>query len=116
MKASGRRVKGKRLEKKFAQMLREFGLDKKAQRRAFSGAISMVRGRGDILTSLPYSFECKNQERLDFWGNWEQAESQATMAKPPIVVYSCNFRPIMVYMKAETLLNILKENMELTKK
>lgn len=116
MKAQGKRIKGKRLEAKFAEMIRHCGLDDKAQRRAFSGAVTMVRGRGDIYTSLPYSFECKNQERLDFWGNWEQAESQATVQKPPVVVYSCNYRPIMVYMKADTFLDILKENKELYEK
>jgi hypothetical protein len=109
MKAAGKRIKGKRLEKKFAQLIRQYGLDDKAQRRAFSGAVSMVRGRGDILTKLPFSFECKLQEKIKIWEWWEQAESQATMAKPPVLVYSSNFRPIMITMKAETFLDILKE-------
>lgn len=113
MKASQKRIKGKRLEAKFAQMIRQYGLDDKAQRRAFSGAVAMVRGRADILTKLPYSFECKNAETLKFWKFWEQAESEATMAKPPVLVYSANFRPVMVILKAETFLNILKENKEL---
>jgi hypothetical protein len=109
MKASGLRKKGSRLERKFAKMIREYGLDSKAQRRPYSGGVWGVKGRGDMITKLPFSFECKNQETLNFWKFWEQAESESTIAKPPVVVYSCNYRPIMVYMKAETFLNILKE-------
>jgi hypothetical protein len=69
----------------------------------------MVRGRGDILTKLPYSFECKNQETFKLWEFWEQTEAQATMAKPPVLIYSCNFRPMMCIVKVETFLDILKE-------
>lgn len=90
-------------------MIRRSGLDDKAQRRAFSGAISMVRGRADILTKLPFSFEAKNQEKLKLWEFWEQAEAESTMAKPPVLVYSANYRPIMCVLKAETFLDILKE-------
>jgi hypothetical protein len=115
MKAYGKRIKGKRLEKKFAQLIRDFGLDDKAQRRAFSGAISMVRGRADVLTKLPFSFECKNQEKVRLWEWWEQAESEATMSKPPVLVIGGNYRPIMCAMKAETFLDILKELKEYKK-
>lgn len=109
MKASGHRQKGSRLERKFAQMIREYGLDKRAQRRPFSGGVWGVKGRADVITKLPFSFECKNAEALAFWKFWEQAEAESTMAKPPVLVYSCNYRPIMVIMKAETFLNVLKE-------
>jgi Holliday junction resolvase len=115
MKAAGSRQKGSRLERKFAELIRRYGLDPKAQRRAFSGGVSMVRGYGDILTKLPFSFECKSQETMKFWQWWEQAEAQSSMAKPPVLVHSCNFRPIMVSMKAETFLDLLKEKEELKK-
>jgi hypothetical protein len=110
MKAAGRRIKGKRLELKWAELIRESGLDKSARRRPLSGASKLVKGHADIISKLPYSFECKNQEGLmQFWHWWEQAESQGSWNRPPVVVFTSNFYPIMVAMKGEDFLNILKE-------
>lgn len=111
--STGKRQKGSRLERKFAQLLRQYGLDDNAQRRPMSGALKMVAGYGDIYTKLPFEFECKHQETMKFWDWWEQAESQQTMQKPAVLVHTANFRPIMVSMKAETFLNLLKELKEL---
>ena len=109
MKASFKRRKGGNLEREFAKLIRRYKLDSDAQRRPMSGALKMVSGYGDIYTKLPFAFECKWQERMDFWGWWEQAESQQTMQKPAVLVHKANDRPIMVSMKAETFLNLLKE-------
>ena|SRR3990167_7170006 len=110
MKAAGRRIKGKRLELKWAEMIRESGLDKSARRRPLSGAEKMMKGYGDIISKLPFSFECKNQEGMkQFWHWWEQAESQGSMNRPPIVVFTSNFYPVMVALKGEIFLDLLKE-------
>lgn len=111
MKATGKRQKGSRLERKFAQLIRFYGLDDTAQRRPLSGACKMVSGSADIYTKLPYSFECKHQEKMKFWDWWEQAEAEGSMAKPPVLVHTANYRPIMVSMKAETFLSLLKETL-----
>ena len=110
MKPAGRRQKGKRLELKWASLIRETGLDKNARRRPLSGAEKMIKGRGDIITTLPFSFECKNQEvNAVFWKWWEQAESQGSMNFPPALVFTSNHRPIMVAMKSDVFLNLLQE-------
>ena len=110
MKYAGRRTKGKRLEFKWAELIRESGLDKSARRRPLSGAERMVKGYGDIITTLPFSFECKNQEGMKkFWDWWQQAEGQGSINRPPAVVFSANFRPIIVEIKGETFLDILQE-------
>jgi len=113
MKPAGKREKGRRLELRFAKLLRRSGLDKGARRRPFSGGVWGVMGRGDIITRLPFSFECKNTERLSLWKFWEQAEEQASPSRPPVLIYSSNYRPIMAIMKADTFLEILKEIKEL---
>lgn len=101
--------KGSAFERRVAKEIRRSGLDKNARRRPLSGAEKMVRGYSDLITKLPYAFELKKQERMNFWSWWEQAESQGTMSRPPVLVHSANHRPIMVSMKISTFLNILKE-------
>ena len=100
----GRREKGRRLELKFAAMLRQFGLDKNASRMPLSG--SSWAFRSDIKTSLPYRFECKNQERLNLWDWWDQCYADRGY-KTPVLVFSSNNRPIMVTLKADDFLAIL---------
>lgn len=107
MKATGKRQKGGRLERKFAQMIRETGLDDKASRMPLSGASWALPT--DIHTTLPFSFECKNQERMNFWDWWEQAKSQERPMRPAVLVHSSNFRPIMVSLEAKVFLDLLKE-------
>jgi len=108
MKAAGKRQKGGRLERVISKMIRESGLDPQAKRSFQSGA--HWSWKSDIYTSLPFSIESKNQERISkFWEWWEQAESQASAMKPPVLVHSANFRPVMVSMKFETFLDVLVE-------
>ena len=105
MKAAGKRHKGKRLELKFAKMLR--AIDSTAKRMVLSGADWAFRG--DINTKLPYHFECKNQEKVRVWEWWDQCEQDCSMHKTPVLVFSGNYRPIMVTLKADDFIAILKE-------
>ena len=114
MKAQGKRQKGSRLERKVAELIRRFDLDKNAKRMVLSGGDWAFRG--DINTILPFTFECKSQEKMKFWEWWQQAEDQAKPMKPPVLVHSSNYRPIIVSMKIETFLDILKEQVEVLKK
>lgn len=107
MKAQGKRRKGKRLEHKFAQLIRQKGLDPNAKRMVLSGADWAFNS--DIFTTLPFKFECKNQENIRIWKWWEQTKAQETMQKPGILVFTSNHRPIMVAMDADTFLNVLAE-------
>lgn len=104
MKASGKRLKGKRLELAFSKLLRK--IDKKAKRMPLSGADWAFRG--DIYTQLPFHFECKNQEKIRIWEWWEQCEADCHM-KTPVLVYTSNNRPIMITMRADDFIAILEE-------
>ena len=107
MKARGKKQKGSRLERQFARLIRTSGADKGAKRMPLSGAFEGLKS--DIFTTLPYSFECKNQERIQLWKWWEQTTEQAHYAKAPILVVSGNHRPILCVLKAEDLLTLIKE-------
>jgi len=103
-----KKAKGKRLEKKLASLIREKGLDDKARAMIGSGAFDNYKG--DIYSpKVNLTFECKNCEKHDFWGEWEQAKSQEKPYKPACLVVSGNFRPIIACMEIDTLLNLLKE-------
>lgn len=102
-----RKNKGTRLESKFASLIREKGLDETATRMVLSGAAFGFET--DIKTHLPYAFEVKNQEKIQFWQWWEQAEKQRKSFKPPVLVFSANYRPIMVSLTADDFLNLLLE-------
>lgn len=105
--ARGKKAKGSRLEREFAKMIRHKGLDDTASRMVLSGAAWNLKT--DINTTLPYAFECKNQEKMKFWEWWEQAKEAEQPFVPAVLVHSANYRPIMVSMEAETFLNLLKE-------
>lgn len=107
IKPAGKKRKGKRLEHKFAKMIRRKGLDPKAKRMVLSGGDWAFPS--DIYTNLPFMFECKNQERVSFWAWWDQAKAQEKIHKPAILVFSGNYRPVMVAMEGDTFLNLLLE-------
>jgi len=115
MKASGKRQKGARLERRIAQELRRSGLDKQAKRSFQSGA--QWAWKSDIYTSLNFGLECKNQEGIKkVWDWWEQAESQRKPYKPPVLIFTSNNRPILCTMLLEDWINLVKENKDLTTK
>lgn len=108
-----KKQKGMKLEKAFATMIRQKGLDDNAQRMVLSGAAFGFET--DIKTSLSYAFECKNTEKLSFWKFWEQTERGRKPFRPPVLVYSANFRPIICMLTAEDFLNLVKEVKDLEK-
>ena len=115
MKASGKRQKGARLERKIAEVLRHSGLDKKAQRSFQSGAT--WSWKSDIYTSLDFAIECKNQEGIKkIWDWWEQAESQRKPYKPPVLMFTSNNRPILAVMNLNDWINLVKERNEYREK
>lgn len=103
--ASSKKAKGTRLEKRFAQLIREKGLDEHATRMVLSGAAFGFET--DIRTTLPYAFEVKNHEKVKLWEFWDQAEKGRKPFKDPVLVVSGNFRPILCVLKAEDFLNLL---------
>lgn len=106
MKASGKRRKGSRLERKVATLIRQKGLDDNCKRMVLSGADWAFRG--DINTKLPYTIECKNQETVRLWEWWQQARDQGTFQRPPVLMVGGNYRPILAIMDINDWLNLVK--------
>ena len=102
--------KGKRFELRIAK-----DLSKKFQtpirRTPNSGGLSI---KGDIITTQgilsEFSWECKNQEKLNIWKALHQSENDALgTLKSPVVVFTKNFEDDYVALRYDDFINILLE-------
>ena len=57
---------------------------------------------------IPYSFECKNVERLQFWAAIEQAESNSS-GRVPVVVVKKNKREPYIAIPLNSFIEMIKE-------
>ena len=101
--------KGKRFELKIAKDLAK-KFDTNIRRTPNSGGLSI---KGDILTTSgilsEYSWECKNQEKLDIWKALEQSRNDAPRGKTPLVVFTKNFQLDYCAIELNDFLNLLLE-------
>ena len=101
--------KGKRFERKVANRLNErFGTN--VRRTPMSGGMTI---EGDIIDLegplAQFSFECKNQERLNIWSALKQAQDDAAEdGRTPVVVFTKNHQPDFVAMKFEDWMDLIE--------
>ena len=58
--------------------------------------------------AIPYSFECKNQERLNLWSSLEQSESNSQDRKP-VLVFKRNRSKVYVALEFDHFIELIKE-------
>ena len=58
---------------------------------------------------IPFSFECKNVERLSFWATVEQCESNCKEGITPAIVVKKNRKNPMVAIPLNVFLGLIKE-------
>ena len=109
MKTQAKKAKGRRLQQKFMQLLIEkLDIDPEDIESRSMGA-----GGEDLIMSkaarnkFPYSIECKNQERLNIWSAWEQANNNKGIYEPLVVLKKNGVRPLVV-LDAENFLEMIK--------
>ena len=110
MKTQSRKAKGRRLQQQFRELLIEkLGIDPEDIESRSMGA-----GGEDLIMSkaarhkFPYSIECKNQESLNIWKAWEQANGNKGLYEPLVVIKKNGVRPLVV-LDAENFLEMIKE-------
>jgi len=110
MKTQSRKAKGRRLQQQFRELLIEkLGIDPEDIESRSMGA-----GGEDLIMSkaarhkFPYSIECKNQESLNIWKAWEQANGNKGMYEPLVVIKKNGVKPLVV-LDAENFLEMIKE-------
>ncbi len=113
MKTSSGKAKGRRLQNKIRDLLLEHFSDK-LEPDDVKVAIMGESGE-DIKLSpaarklIPYSFECKNQEKLSIWSSLEQAESNAGK-HIPLLVFKRNRSKTYAVLEFDKLLELLNES------
>ena len=110
MKTSSAKAKGRRLQQKFMELL----IEKLKIDPEDIESRSMGAGGEDLIMSraarhkFPYSVECKNQERLNIWQAWEQANCNKGIYEPLVVIKKNGVRPLVV-LDAENFLDMIKD-------
>ena len=99
MRSRSRKNKGKRLQNKVRDILLEAFQD--LEQDDIRSAIMGESGE-DIKLSpaarklIPYSIECKNQESLNVWKSYEQAQSNSGDYEPVVFIKRNNQKPLVV--------------------
>ena len=98
MKTSSAKAKGRRLQQWFRDLL----IEKLEVHPEDIESRSMGAGGEDLIMAraarkkFPYSIECKNQESVNVWKAYEQAESNCKGYTPIVVMKKNNKKPLVV--------------------
>ena len=110
MKTQSRKAKGRRLQQQFRDLLIEkLDIDPEdiESRSMGAGGEDLIMSKA-ARTKFPYSIECKNQERMNIWSAWEQANGNKGMYEPLVVIKKNGVRPLVV-LDAENFLEMIRE-------
>ncbi len=98
MKTQSKKSKGRRLQK----WVREQLIEKLDIHEEDIESRSMGAGGEDLIMAraarekFPYSVECKNQERLNLWEAYSQAEANCGDHQPVVFIKRNNQKPLVV--------------------
>ena len=98
MKTSSAKAKGRLLQKWFANLLvEELEVDREDldSRPMGSGGEDIIMGK-QTREVFPYSIECKNQEAVNVWKAYEQAESNCKGYEPLVVIKRNRTKPLVL--------------------
>ena len=112
MKTSSAKAKGRKLQQWFTQKLIE-GLNLNEEdlesRPMGSQGEDIIMGR-ESRKKFPYSIECKNQEAVNVWKAYEQAESNCNGYEPLVVIKRNRSKPL-VLVDAEHYISLHKQEL-----
>ena len=98
MKTQSAKAKGRR----FQQWVRDLLIEKLEVHPEDIESRSMGAGGEDLIMSrsarekFPYSIECKNQESLNIWKSYEQAQQNSGNYEPIVVLKRNNVKPLVL--------------------
>ena len=98
MKTQSAKAKGRRLQQWFRDLLIE-ELDVHPEdiesRSMGAGGEDLIMARAARET-FPYSIECKNQEKVNLWESYKQANENSGKYEPVVFVKRNNHKPLVV--------------------
>ena len=98
MRTQSKKAKGRRLQ----QWVRDLLIEKLEVHPEDIESRSMGAGGEDLIMSrsarekFPYSIECKNQESLNIWTSYEQAQQNSGNYEPIVVLKRNNVKPLVL--------------------
>ena len=110
MKTQSAKAKGRRLQ----QWIRDQLIEKLEVHPEDIESRSMGAGGEDLIMAraarekFPYSVECKNQEKINIWESYKQADMNSKVYEPVVVLKRNNHKPL-VLVDAEYFVNLHKE-------
>ena len=110
VRPSSAKAKGRKLQQWFTNKLVELlGLDPEdlESRPMGSQGEDIIMGK-QSRDKFPYSIECKNQEAVNVWKAYEQAESNCGKYEPLVVIKRNRSKPL-VLVEAQYFINLHKD-------
>lgn len=111
MKPRSAKAKGRRFQNEVRELLLEHFKDQLEEgdlKTAIMGESGEDIQRSPLAKRiLPFSFECKNQEKLNIWQAFAQAQENCDPDSTPLLVYKRNNSDAMVSLKFDDFLNML---------
>ena len=110
MKTQSAKAKGRKLQKWFRELLNDvlkIHEEDIESRSMGAGGEDLIMARA-ARTKFPYSIECKNQEKVNIWESYKQAETNSKDYEPILVIKRNNHKPL-VLVDADYFVNLHKE-------
>ena len=98
MRPQSAKAKGRRLQQQFRELLIEkLGIHPEdiENRSMGAGGEDLIMSRS-AREKFPYSIECKNQESLNIWKSYEQAQQNSGNYEPIVVIKRNNVKPLVL--------------------
>ena len=113
MKIKSAKAKGRNLQNLVRDKLRSIFVGKKLEDDDIKSQTMGMSGEDIVLTPsakkvIPYSFECKNTERLNLWKSLEQCKSNCE-DRNPVLVIKRNRSEVYAVVKFDNFLNLIEE-------
>ena len=113
MKIKSAKAKGRNLQNLVRDKLRSIFVGIVLEEDDIKSQTMGMSGEDIVLTpaakkQIPYSFECKNTERLNLWKSLEQCESNCE-DREPVLVMKRNRSDVYAIIKFDKFLNLIEE-------
>ena len=98
MRPQSAKAKGRRLQQQFRELLIEtLGIHPEdiENRSMGAGGEDLIMARA-AREKFPLSIECKNQEKVNVWESYKQAEENSNNYEPVVVIKRNNAKPLVV--------------------
>jgi len=98
MRTQSAKAKGRRLQQWFRDLL----IDKLRIHKEDIESRSMGAGGEDLIMAraarqkFPYSIECKNQEKINIWESYKQADENSNNYEPVVVIKRNKHKPLVL--------------------